>query len=166
MEPTRDVPTKAANRDGRARAMRPVMQTKFLVTDDDGENVQRGNCLQACLASIFELDLDDVPHFVAMPENEWWAALWNWLGERNIEVHYERITAPGGWLPLSIPYLLAGPSPRGEFSHVVVAQSHEVIHDPHPDGTGLAEGWRGAYYFLVRDPARQPFVSEEASDAA
>lgn len=131
------------------------MQTKFAVQDEGGEFMARGNCLQAALASIFEMDLEDVPHFVGMAEDVWWTEFWKWLGERNIELHYERIASPGGWLPLNVPYLLTGPSPRGEFSHVVVARDHEVIHDPHPDGTGLADGWRGAYYFLVRDPAQQ-----------
>lgn len=139
--------------------MKPVMQDKFVAHDDGGENMQRGNCLQAALASIFELELDDVPHFVGMGD-DWWEALWRWLRERNIEIHYERVTPPGGWLPLGVPYLLTGPSPRGEFSHVVVAQNHEIIHDPHPDGTGLAEGWRGAYYFVVLDPARQPIGAD------
>lgn len=44
--------------------MRPVMQTTFAAKDDGGEWLARGNCLQAALASLFDLDLDDVPHFV------------------------------------------------------------------------------------------------------
>lgn len=136
--------------------MKPVLQTKFASKDEEGKWLARGNCLQAAVASIFELDLDDVPYFdMAAADDGWWTALWIWLRARNIEVHYERITRPGGWLPLSAPYLLVGPSPRGDFAHVVVAQDHEVIHDPHPDATGLADGWRGAYYFIVADPSKQ-----------
>lgn len=140
--------------------MRPVHQTTFYAVDSEDHDPTRGNCLQAAIASVLELPLEEVPHFVALPQNEWWPALFNWFHDRGILVNYERIQddigrpIPGAWAPLGIPYLLAGPSPRGEFSHVVVAMNHEVIHDPHPDATGLAPGWRGVYYFLVADPAR------------
>lgn len=145
------------------------MQTTFAAKDDGGEWLARGNCLQAALASIFDLDLDDVPHFVGMGEDVWWEQFWLWLRARNIEVHYERVAGDDGefygWRPLQVPYLLGGPSPRGEFSHVVVAKNHEVIHDPHPDGTGLAPGWRGVYYFIPLDPAKQPLASDEPDSA-
>lgn len=139
--------------------MRPVHQTLF--RDESAPPDQRGNCLQAALASVFELALDDVPHFVALSEDRWWTALYEWHLERNILVNYERTHdeegehIPGAWVPLGVPYLMCGPSPRGAFSHVVVAQNHEMIHDPHPAGTGLAPGWRGTYYFLVADLAQQ-----------
>lgn len=139
--------------------MKPVHQTLFRT--DDAPPDERGNCLQAALASVFDLELDQVPHFVALDEDVWWEAFWRWCRDRNIALNYERTHdedgehIPGAWVPLGMPYLMTGPSPRGDFSHVVVAQDHELLHDPHPDGTGLAPGWRGAYYFLVADPALQ-----------
>lgn len=130
--------------------MKPVHQTKFAVDDDNGPNPERGNCLQAALASVFELDLEDVPHFVAMSGQDWWPSLFRWLAGRNIAVEY--INAP--FEPLNALYLKVGKSPRGQFPHVVVCRNGEVLHDPHPDGTGI-ENHLGTYLFVVADPARQ-----------
>lgn len=139
--------------------MRPVHQDQFLVEDDDGENVQRGNCLQAALATVFDLPLDEVPHFVAMPADVWWSALERWLAERNIAVNW--LPQPP-WYPLGAYYLMTGKSPRGDFKHVVVCRNGDLIHDPHPDGTGLDMDHPeqfGIYYFVVLDPARQPVTA-------
>ena len=55
--------------------MKPTDQTQFV-----GEGVG-GNCVQASVASILELPLDEVPHFLAVAPSpvEWEFAMEDWL---------------------------------------------------------------------------------------
>lgn len=36
-------------------------------------------------------------------------------------------------------YLVSGLSPRGSFRHIVIYQNGKLVHDPHPDNTGILE---------------------------
>ena len=51
---------------------------------------KHGNCLQACLASLLELKLADVPNFPAMKDDEkgkypvWWLEMQAWLRQRGL----------------------------------------------------------------------------------
>jgi len=38
-----------------------------------------GNCLQACIATILELSIEDVPHFVARKKADWFDKMNEWL---------------------------------------------------------------------------------------
>lgn len=58
------------------------------------ETGERGDCLKCCLASMLDLDYDDVPHFAAMGD-AWMTELWNWLSERNMKLLTVWTGAPG-----------------------------------------------------------------------
>ena len=114
-----------------------VSQTKF----GRGE----GNCWSACLASIFELHLDEVPSFKG--EN-WWLDTQRWVerhGYGFVEVvieHPEGLELFGQSL-----WIASGKSPRGNFDHSVLYCGSTMIHDPHPDGTGLdGSPTRGSFF--------------------
>lgn len=120
--------------------MKPVDQTLF-----HGEPGQIGNCMQAAVASLLELDLDDVPHFAAI-EHGWWEAFLEFCAARGFAVV---ICDPA---PSSeLLGLAGGPSPRGVL-HMVVARGDEVVHDPHPSRAGL-EAIRETWYLVPFDPA-------------
>lgn len=106
--------------------MTPVQQTIF--------GPERGNCLQAAVASLFDLPLDDVPHFID-EGNRWWIALQDWLRPRGLHCVYSSASS----IEIAQPgyYLMVGKSPRHDQAHVVIAKDGEMVHDPHPDGTGL-----------------------------
>lgn len=113
--------------------MRPVSQT--ILHTQDGPP---GNCMQACVASVLELPLEEVPHFCA--DNRWPFNFHEWLNERGLfflEVSFAEhgIDARADYMGY---HLIAGPSPRGNFLHSVVALNGEMVFDPHPDRTGLA----------------------------
>ena len=114
--------------------MTPVHQTKF----GNAAGEAAGNCLQAALASLFDLPLDSVPHFVAYSDAQWWAEFNAWLGSRFglFIVSITREQVP--YLDQRGYYIQYGNSPRG-FPHVVIAKDGEMVHDPHPDGTGLVK---------------------------
>lgn len=102
----------------------------------------RGNCWQTVIASVLDLPLDEVPHFVQDEVDHgmdfawhWWNRTLNWLRERGLRLDpcYGLDGAPGDYV------LVSGKSPRagGTIHHVVVYRDGAMVHDPHPDRTGL-----------------------------
>lgn len=134
--------------------MKPVYQTQFKGYPKQHKETgpDAGNCLAACVASILELDLEDVPNFTAIPgEHEWWKALQAFVTERG---WYLYALDPEQGAPEETYYLAVGKSPRGDFNHVVVANGKDIVHDPNPSGEGLDGYAKELYLFVARDPAR------------
>ena len=120
-----------------------------------------GDCWRACIAGVTGVPVDQVPHFVgdhyaedqAAAENDpesparWFEATQAWLIERfgQVCLYYGDPAAlspynrpePSAW-----PHVLvSGQSPRGDWKHVVIADSQTgaIVHDPHPDRTGVTD---------------------------
>ena len=115
--------------------MTPVKQN---ITHDA---VSVGNCFQACVASILDLPLDEVPHFCndygqvdRFPLN-----YMKWLAARGL-VYLEFSTDSTGAMEFWGHHLICGPSPRGDFLHSVVGFNGEPVFDPHPSGDMLRPG--------------------------
>lgn len=142
--------------------MKPVHQTIFppawATTGDEIEALpgnQRGNCMQAAVASLFEMDLPDVPHFVSYGQDEWWDVLRTFFAERGLGIVWQPLDpAVGGWAPLGVDVMVTGKSPRGAFNHVVLMRDWELSHDPHPSGDGLDGEPKGVYLLYPLDPAK------------
>jgi hypothetical protein len=101
-----------------------------------------GNCFQAAIASVLNMPIEAVPHFVQFT---WWPmALELWargLAPKGLtykEKYEDGVTVPDD---LCIVY---GPSPRG-VDHCVVGFGGEIVWDPHPSRAGLLSikgyGW-------------------------
>jgi hypothetical protein len=123
-----------------------VMQTLFGPTE--------GNCFPACLASILELDLVEIPNFFYLyPDvdkaNEEISA---WLLERNLfgpSVSFTSKEVFDRYMD-NAPYsIVCGKSPRFDCNHSVVFYRNIMVHDPHPDGIGL-ENIQGAMFLIPR----------------
>lgn len=99
---------------------------------------QEGNCWQTAIASVLELPLEEVPHFVKIHDDggqHWWLGTVDFLRERGYKIDVIR-----EHLHDDEYYFVSGPSPRGqELYHVVIYQNGKMVHDPHPDGTGVLE---------------------------
>jgi hypothetical protein len=102
--------------------MKPVHQTKF------GET---GNCLQACVASLLEVDLSEVPEFSVVSQFMLFMRFMRTHGMQPVAYQIDNFH-----YPYNAYYLLWGKSPRG-INHSVVAYNGEIVHDPHPDSDGL-----------------------------
>lgn len=104
--------------------MKPVDQNKF--------GVGQGNCFSACVASLLELPLADVPYF--MGEEDWLPGFAMWLEPRGFYPVIFGLALAEEWRPMGL-HILGGIGPRG--AHAVVARGSEVVHDPHPSREGL-----------------------------
>jgi hypothetical protein len=110
--------------------VKPVYQTVF------GE---RGNCLQASVASLLELPLEAVPHWVeeAARPGQWYTDFNNWfVREYRLVPHI--VGAKTHYPPEGVYCLAWGKSARG-LDHSVVYKNAEIVHDPHPEGGGLVD---------------------------
>lgn len=148
-----------------AEPMIPVDQTMFRPSEGDGA----GNCLAACIASVLELPLEDVPNFAALSQEEWFTALQTWLRDRGLGII---VWSTAGQMPYLDPdgadaLLAQGKSPRGDWRHtVVVDAAGELLHDPHPSRDGV-EGISEVWLIYGRLPAAgvaRRVVDEQARD--
>jgi hypothetical protein len=126
----------------------PVDQTRFYEPDLPVDE-QRGNCFQAVVASVLELPLDEVPHFVqdhvdTAGLRHWWDSFVAFVRTQGWAVH---AAVPVTDYPEQ-HLIVAGPSPRGTGDdglwHAVIYRGGEMVHDPHPDRTGLRGGLQAA----------------------
>lgn len=107
--------------------MKPVEQTRT----ESGY----GNCFQACLASIFELTIGDVPDWNANGEGRWLDIYDVWLAERGLALvevcttksHYREFPKN-----FDVYWIGAFKSPRIKGNHAVVMKNYQVEWDPHP----------------------------------
>ncbi len=125
--------------------MVPVLQTEFVRG--------RGNCVAACVASIFNLPLAEVPNF-RLAEDQW-VALQEWLGGQKLCAIRFPAEADCLWpVPNGVHCILTGNSPRHEgLSHAVVGfikgREWHLVHDPHPKGGGLKGAPQWVTFFCV-----------------
>ena len=121
--------------------MKKVYQTK--VTSVDHQT--KGNCFRACLASISDQELEQVPEIELMGV-EWIDAFIEWIRRNNLEYYGTRYNKDDldnkeynkgvdGYL------IVFGKSPREHVDkgHSVIYKNGVMMHDPHPSGDGLVE---------------------------
>jgi hypothetical protein len=96
-----------------------------------------GNCFQACIASIFELPIEDVPDWNANGEGRWLDLYDVWLAERGlamvcVDVHTDTFREFSYHDKISVYWIAGVKSPRISGSHAVVMENHKMVWDPHP----------------------------------
>ncbi|NQT33228.1 MAG: hypothetical protein HQ594_06125 [Candidatus Omnitrophica bacterium] len=110
--------------------MKPVFQTKF--------GKLEGNCFSACIASILECSIEEIPCFLE-PKGTWYQKYKKWLVQYNLD-----FVAISNWEGETKPYcpdvycIVSGMSPRN-LMHSVVFLKTEMVHDPHPEGGGVKD---------------------------
>lgn len=115
--------------------MRPQRQTVFSPTE--------GDCMAACLATLLEVDLVDIPNFCALyPADRWYCEMVEWLRGRGYGVvSFETDRPPSTYfvgLPVDAVYIAGGRSPRHPGKHAVLIDgSGALVFDPHPSDAGI-----------------------------
>jgi hypothetical protein len=121
--------------------MKPVEQTVPVRTEEAA-----GNCFAACLASIMEVGIDDVPNLGADElQSAYMERVQFWLAQRGLcaiqTLH--RWTTTGCSIPFPGHAILVVGSPRIQGGkHAVVWSGGKMVWDPHPQrdmGVGEAQ---------------------------
>lgn len=107
----------------------------------------KGNCVQAAVASMLGLTLDEVPSFIDVTEGsaEFWSLFKRFLRDRG----WEPVMLTGNYVPLC-DYLASGKTVRGRH-HMVIMNDGRLVHDPHPSRAGLTKV--DCIYLLVKKNA-------------
>ena len=117
--------------------MKPIYQSIHSV---DREKGLAGDCYRACVASLLECSLDDVPNFMdGFPNvDEFNVRVETYLrghGYGRASFAYDGDLLMGGVLAMmaemarDVYYIFSGQSPRGT-DHAVIALNDAIIHDP------------------------------------
>lgn len=126
--------------------MKPVMQTKrggSMVPPEE-----RGDCWSACLASILEVAIEDVPvPHSDDPESHWWDTTQQALaphGYEAVQANFEGFCWPRGYWIAVVPSKNLEREDGTAEGHVIVMLDSEVAHDPclgdrYPAGTNVGE---------------------------
>lgn len=142
--------------------MIPVMQQ---VVGDGKDGRPMGDCLRACVASIFELPIADVPHFAEA--SSWFSAMCDWLRPMGLVVETKEyggqsLDSPkqyhSGWWIASVESenfegCTHAVVMRGMYNEGGGDKWYEVAHDPSPLPRRTPYKFRGARYFVALDPA-------------
>lgn len=126
--------------------MKPVDQTRFF--DPDNQEPP-GDCFAACMASILEKQIQDVPDQMVHwspggdPQHSWTLHMIDvqrYLAVAGLQ--YIEVDAKTIRLDEFHPCygILSGPSPRdADILHAVVGFGGDIVHDPHPSREGIPE---------------------------
>lgn len=104
-----------------------------------------GNCMQAVVASLFEMELDEVPNFIEF-EDRWYLEMIKFYEERGYELgtisgstEHMKIAAEfdggvNGYFDATVESKLF----PGRTHAVVVDKNLNIVHDPNPSGVYLS----------------------------
>jgi len=121
------------------------------------EEDPKGDCLAACVASIFEMPLSEVPDFDDTHGAHWWRGMIEWMEPMGLQP-----TFPTRYSWRKRPRYHAGPFVgmvesrvvQGTGSlHAVVCRGEEMVHDPNPLSRAVDAPYRfrGDFGFEVWD---------------
>jgi hypothetical protein len=131
---------------------------------------QMGDCLRACVASIFELPLETVPHFVQGEANindgyneNWFSVLYEWallLGFETVLLDAKDTPIGEGTIYFALsPCIATGKSTVGGWNHSCVWRNGALAHDPAGRGGFVGEPL-DYIVFVPIDPARHMLAGE------
>lgn len=119
---------------------------------------QYGDCQRAVIASLLDLNISEVPHFLKEAQGDpelYWNGIQSFLNIRG----YAYLTADNKAIEhfygetIDIYHEINGPSPRGNgLYHAVVGCNGRIVFDPHPSRDGLAgdpSEWHHAYLVKI-----------------
>lgn len=120
-----------------------VLQTKY------GEN--RGNCLKACLATIFGTDIGAIPELHLFGD-KWQEAMILLFNSRGYWIEPDTISFeekfPNGY---SEPYMVFGLTERSpNVRHACIYHDGKLLFDPHPSNTGLTTEEDSWYFYKTK----------------
>lgn len=139
--------SRDSGRSAAAGSLEPASWEAVVVNVDQGS---WNDCLSACLASMLELPLSEVPVFAAAGA-QWKTALDAWLAQFNLQ---SVLLVDDVRQHIAGPVVVCGKSPRGDFNHCVVYQNGRMVWDPHQTDKSGVLTHEYIIALVVRDPAK------------
>ena len=116
-------------------------------------NTTNGNCMQASVASILDLELDQVPKFVEMADDEWCLGIIDFMELHGFtykgycsDIYHDSFAMADlpNFTGIDGYFLTSGKSPRFNCGHMTVYKLEEdgsfnLAHDPHESGLGILD---------------------------
>lgn len=105
---------------------------------------QHGDCQRAVIASLLDLPISEVPHFLQQADgdpSDYWDLLQAFLRARGFAYMTQKARCGSIFFgdDVEVFHEIAGPSPRGNgVWHAVVGRNGKVVFDPHPSRAGLS----------------------------
>ena len=121
-----------------------------MITVDQTRFGQDGNCMSACLATVFSLPLDQVPD-LCPDHGDWVAEYTGFLKDRGLVLVTVDFSNLLMILLGSTPVIVSGKTECG-LLHATVWRRGQLFHDPHPSRVGLTKPSEVDLYVL-RYPA-------------
>lgn len=127
----------------------------------------RGDCLSACLASLFHLKLEDVPHFAGLAKKgcsneDWWRPVYMWLAQRgwglmHVECDQRFLATYDGYLLVAVETGVNTNAPV----HETIWRNGQMVHDPLGPVTDDHEGHhiRGVDLLYPLDASRLVYIA-------
>ena len=146
---------------GQGRVLIPIEQTRMTYPD--------GNCYHACLASVLEIPLSEVPDYSNEPGNATWHRWQDWLEQRNLPligwnhpISKDRRVVDDvlrGYSIVTVRYDL----PKGPSKHSCVALDGKIVWNPHPSRDRIEhDGIENWEVFRVIDPSKPMLMDQRA----
>jgi len=137
--------------------MKKIYQTTFGGVDAPKE--ERGNCWQACVASILEVPLDeafDCRPYWDQNDGKWFDDFNAWLKKYGLACiamdHTEEKPLPStAFMGYHLGEFTSRTLTNGE-THICVIHNGDVVHDPNPRAKDIGDA-KGIYLFVPLDPA-------------
>lgn len=131
--------------------MKPIYQTI--------RDFKAGDCMRACVASIFEWPIENVPNFMEDGPSYYGRKLKKWCDSIGITALEIRFDDKETERLIKDCYVVAiGKSPRSteenEFQHGIVWHNGKMVHDPHPSGNGISGKPNQYTIFIIKNPAK------------
>ncbi len=148
--------------------MKPVMQNV--------RNTETGNCFSACVASIFELDISEVPNFIEAGRN--WMNEYNlWLEKFGLtsfemDVSDDNRETWRKWLDHKDNYSIISVV-DDKIPHALVMKGTKIVHDPFENNckSFVFDDIYAFGMFVMKDPGsligfmkEQPFMKPEVTE--
>jgi len=130
--------------------MIPIDQTIL----HDPDNGQYGDCQRACVASLLEIPIEEVPHFLETGiDADFNKKYGEFLESRNL--FQLIINANSSYIfPVKCYHFIYGLTERGTL-HGVIGLNGKMVHDPHPSRSGLLESDKDNWVFAFLVPTYQ-----------
>lgn len=117
---------------------------------------ERGNCQQACVATLFNLELEQVPNFRLFDDDKWWPEFLDFIWGLGFEV-IKYVEDNSEIIPTVNGYVL-GTIETGygvEYGHQVIVDTKGlIIHDPMPNnpcnGKNVITDGTLKYWYLIK----------------